>query len=425
VLRSSALVVPALYLATAAAFADMYVTQPLLPLLAGDFGVSAATAGLTISAVVLTTALSSSAYGPLSEVLGRRPLMVWGSLLLAAATLACGFAPSFGTLVALRALQGVLVPCISALAVAYIHDDLSGHDVGTVVGGYVAASVAGGLTGRIVSGLVADAYGWHATFSVFAALTLVGAVSLAFTLRRDAPRPSRPNVLHDLAVSYGGMLAQLRDVRLVGAFTIGAALFFGFIGVFTYLPFALGAAPFHLTTAAISWFYGSYLAGVLVSPLAGRLARRFTKRVVMAAGIAIAMAAMPALLAHSLVAIALACVVLCAGMFLAQPVASMFVAGMAGETKGSATALYQSFYYLGAVFGSTLPGLAWERYGWPGVVAACAAGLAVALLADLFLCGRMPAGRPDAADVRSMRAGVRRSRPLPSPIAATGRSSPR
>jgi MFS transporter, YNFM family, putative membrane transport protein len=405
VTRSPSLVVPALYLATTAAFADMYVTQPLLPQLSTDFGISAASAGLTISAVVLTTAVSSSAYGPLSEVLGRRSLMVWGSLLLALATFACGFAPSFGTLVALRGLQGLLVPCISAVAVAYIHDDLTGYDAGTVVGGYVAASVAGGLTGRIVSGLVADAYGWHAAFGVFAAVTLAGALALAFTLRRSSERPSRARAMHDLSVSYAGMWGHLREPRLVGAFAIGAALFFGFIGIFTYLPFYLTAAPFHLTTAAVSWLYASYLAGVLVSPIAGRLSGTFSKRLVMAIGIAIAMAAMLALLAHSLAAIVVACVVLCAGMFLAQPIAPMFVALTAGEAKGSATALYQSFYYLGAVFGSTLPGLAWERWAWPGVVGTCVASLVVALLADWLLCGRVPADRARTSlrlsDVRS------------------------
>jgi YNFM family putative membrane transporter len=389
--RSPSLVVPALYLATTAAFADMYITQPLLPQLSTDFGVSAASAGLTISAVVLTTAVSSSAYGPLSEVVGRRPLMVWGSLLLALATFACGFAPSFGMLVMLRAVQGFLVPCISALAVAYIHDDLSGHDAGTIVGGYIAASVAGGLIGRIVSGLVAEAYGWHATFAVFAALTLAGALSLAFTLRRSPVPSPLARAARDLAASYGGMLRHLRDVRLVGAFAVGAALFFGFIGVFTYLPFYLTAAPFHLSTSSVSWLYVSYLAGVVVSPLAGRLSSRYSKRLVMAAGIAIAMAAMLALLAHALVLIIIATVVLCAGMFLAQPVAPMFVALTAHEGKGSATALYQSFYYLGGVFGSTLPGLAWEHWAWPGVVATCVASLAVALLADVLLCGRLRA----------------------------------
>ncbi|MDB5092262.1 MAG: major facilitator superfamily 1 [Candidatus Eremiobacteraeota bacterium] len=397
--RPPSLVVPALYLATTAAFADMYITQPLLPQLSTDFGISAATAGLTISAVVLTTAVSSSAYGPLSEVLGRRSLMVWGSLLLALATFACGFAPSFGTLVALRGLQGLLVPCISALAVAYIHDDLAGHDAGTVVGGYVAASVAGGLTGRIVSGLVADAYGWHAAFGVFAGATLAGALALAFTLQRGSARPSRVRAMHDLSASYAGMWGHLRDARLVGAFAIGAALFFGFIGIFTYLPFYLTAAPFHLTTAAVAWLYASYLAGVLVSPIAGRLSGTFSKRLVMAAGIAIAMVAMLALLAHALIVIVVACVVLCAGMFIAQPVAPMFVARTAGEAKASATALYQSFYYLGAVFGSTLPGLAWERWAWPGVVWTCVASLVVALLADLLLCGRVPARQPELGPV--------------------------
>jgi YNFM family putative membrane transporter len=184
------------------------------------------------------------------------------------------------------------------------------------------------------------------------------------------------------------MFAHVRDVRLVGAFAIGAALFFGFIGVFTYLPFYVTAKPFDLSTTAVSWLYGPYLAGVAVSPLAGRLAGRLSLRVLMAAGITIAIVGIALSLEHNLIAVVASTVILCAGMFIAQPIAPTFVTATATTAKAGATALYQSFYYLGAVFGSVLPGFAWERWAWPGVVTTCIAALLVALFANVVLCGR-------------------------------------
>ncbi len=386
--RSPAVVV-ALYLVTVAVFADMYITQPLLPQLAGDFGVDAATAGLTLSSVVLTTALASSAYGPLSDVLGRRPIMVGGAFVLALATLGCAFASSLGALVVLRGLQGLLVPAVSALAVAYIADELPG-DAGLVIGGYMASSIVGGLVGRIGSGVLAGAYGWRAPFVVLGVVTALGATVLGAEMPRGAERRSagRSRFLPDLAVSYRAMLRHLRDVRLAGAFAIGAALFFGFIGVFTYLPFALTAAPFRLSTGAVAWIFLSYLAGVIVSPIAGRLTGIAPRRLLIAIGIVVAIAGMVMTADRHLVVVIVGTVVMCAGMFIAQPVVPTFVAVNAAEAKGSAVALYQTFYYLGAMLGSTLPGLAWERWGWNGVVLLCSGALVLALLADWLLCGR-------------------------------------
>jgi YNFM family putative membrane transporter len=118
-----------LYLGTVAAYADMSLTQPILPLLSREFGVGPARAGFTVSAVVLAIAAASSFYGPLSDVLGRKHVMVGATALRAAATLACAFAPTFGMLVVLRAVQGVLVPGTTAVVV--------------VVAGIIAASVVG------------------------------------------------------------------------------------------------------------------------------------------------------------------------------------------------------------------------------------------------------------------------------------------
>ncbi len=386
--------VGALCIAAVAVFADMYVTQPLLPIFSREYGISPAVAGGTISAVVLTIALFSSAYGPLSDVLGRKPVMVWGCALLGLSTIACAFAPSFHLLLVLRAVQGVLVPAVSAVAIAYLGEMRGGLDTGSVVGAYIGATVTGGLLGRVATGAIVDATSsWRAAFIVFGALSLVAALAMALTLRAR-PRQRGEPMPAAFAGAYRAMWHHFADARLVGAFIVGATLFFGFIGLFTYLPYLLTEAPFRLSTGTVAWFYLSYLAGVVTAPLAGRLSAHVPRRMLMAAGFSIAIAGIALTLSASLWTIVAGTVVLCVGMFTAQAVAPAFVTTTASSGKGGAMALYQTFYYVGAVFGSTLPGLAWEAWGWPGVVGSCIASLAIGLAAAWGLCTGARDGAP-------------------------------
>src|SRR5215469_6660923 len=171
----------ALNFAAIAVFADLYVTQPILPVLSQRFGVSAGTAGLTISVAVLMIAGISAAYGFLSDILGRKPVMVAACALLAVPTFLCAAAPTFKALLVFRALQGLLMPGVSAVAVAYLGDYYAGAELGPRVGGWIAASVAGGLTGRVGSGLIASWIHWRAPFVFFGAWTLVAAAAMAKT----------------------------------------------------------------------------------------------------------------------------------------------------------------------------------------------------------------------------------------------------
>ena len=157
--------IKALNFATVAVYADLYITQPILPLLSKEFGVAPATAGLTISIVVLMIAFVSSTYGSLSDAVGRKPVMVTSCLLLAIPTLLCAVASSFHMLLLFRALQGLLMPGVTAVAVAFIGDYFSEADLGPKVGGWIAASVVGGLTGRVLSGLMAAGTNWRVPFS--------------------------------------------------------------------------------------------------------------------------------------------------------------------------------------------------------------------------------------------------------------------
>lgn len=372
----------ALYVAAAVVLADMYLTQPILPLLSAEFGIPPATAGLSISVVVLSIAIASTAFGPLSDHLGRKAVMAGSVALLAAPTLLCALAPTFGWLLALRGLQGLFIPGLTAVAVAYLGDVVEPAALGGAVGGWIAANVAGGLLGRLASGVITDLVGWRAVFVCFGVLTFASAVLLAVLLPRDAHQQPA-----GWRRAYGGMLAHLLNRRLVGAFLIGGALFFGFIGIFTYLPFYLTGAPFFVPAGLVAFAYVSYLAGVVVSPLAGRLSARISRRVLIAAGLLVAIAGIGLSLIPHLPIVVGGLFVLCTGMFTAQAVAPAFVNTVAPRAKGGAGALYLSFYYIGGTLGAVLPGLAWQSAGWIGVSAVCTGAFVLALLADWLLCG--------------------------------------
>jgi YNFM family putative membrane transporter len=374
---------PAIYLATLAVFADMYATQPLLPLLSRYFGIGAAAAGTTISVVVAAIALGSGLFGPLSDVFGRKRVLVTSGFVLALATFACALAPSFSVLLLFRGLQGLAVPGISAVAVAYIGDNFSRERTGSLVGWYVAASGLGGLFGRVLAGVLSARFDWRMPFYAYAAFTLVGTMAMLITLRREAP--AHGNNKPGLFRAYAAMSRHAANAPLLAAFCIGALIFFAFIGIFTYIPYLLSAAPYRLGTEPISLFYFAYLAGVIVSPISGALSGRYGARRLITIGICIAALGILMTLVVNLAIVALATVVLVVGMFTVQAIAPAFVNITAAANKGGANALYQVFYYGGAAFGSTLPGLAWEHWEWHGVVAVCMASLALAFAATFFV----------------------------------------
>jgi YNFM family putative membrane transporter len=373
----------ALQAGTVAAYAAMYVTQPLLPDLSREFGAPPARAALTVSAVVLAIAAASFVAGPLSDVLGRRRVMASATGLLAAATLLCAFAPTLGALTALRAAQGLFVPGMTAVSVAYAGDRYPPAALRRVVGGLIAASVVGGLVGRVGAGWIAAQAGWRAPFVVFAVLTAAAALFMARALA-----PVRPASRAPLGAAFRGMLGHLRDPRLAGAYLVGASLFFGWIGIFTYLPYRLAAPPYGLGTGLVSSVYLVYAAGVVASPLAARLSGRIAPTRLIGAGLAVEAIGMGLALARPLPLVVLGLVVLVLGTFTAQAVAPAFVNETARGAKGGASALYLASYYVGGTLGSIVPGLAWEARGWGGVVAACAAAVAVGFAANALLCAR-------------------------------------
>jgi predicted MFS family arabinose efflux permease len=347
------------------AFVNLYSPQALLPELAREFGVGAGEISSLMTAGTAAIALTAPFTGALADVVGRKRLITAAMFAIAAPTLIMTLAGSVPELAFWRFVQGMLVPPIFTVAVAYIGDEWPPADVPRVAGIYVAGSSVGGFCGRFIPGVFADLIGWRAAFGVVALLTLAAAVIVAFTLTRERHFVRSGG----LGASMRHMLAHLRDPRLLATFAIGFGVLFNFIAIFTYVSFHLAAPPYSFSSTLLGALFFTYLVSSPIVPWTGRAILLFGRRRFVLGVIALWIVGTLLLLAPP-VSMILAGLTLCAvcGM-LCQTVSTGYVTVTAKDGRSSAVGLYASIFYIGGSAGAFLTGLAWTMAGWSGCVA--------------------------------------------------------
>lgn len=356
------------FLLVAAAFTNVYITQPVLPVLQQEFTVSASQASLTMSAVIFGMALANLPFGALADILPVRWLILIGSLIVAGSGLICASTHDLWRLVAARWLQGLFIPSLTTCLAAYLAVNVPPERLNVAMGSYVSATVAGGLGGRLLGGFIHPPLHWRYAF-VTASLGLLAAALAAILWLPEGKRPGRDATEK---VSFGNFLWNIKIFRIL---LVPFGAFFVFSSSFNYLPFYLAGPPFEASTQVITMFYLTYLMGVVIGPLAGKLSNRIGNGGAMVGGAMVFSLALLATLMQSLVVIVLALVGICAGFFTIHAAAAGSLNRRVSAGRGKANSLYVLFYYLGGSLGITLSGYAYSLRGWPGVV-----GLGVIML---------------------------------------------
>ncbi len=362
------------------AFVNLYSPQALLPALAREFGTGAAEISAIMTASALAIALAAPFTGAIADVLGRKRVITAAMLAVALPMAGAAFAPDVPALIVWRFLQGLLLPPIFAVTVAYIGDEWPPAEVAGVAGVYIAGSSIGGFCGRFLPGLIGDLVGWRDAFLVLAALSLAGAAVVIALLPRE-----KGFVRSDgLGASARQMLRHLRDPQLLATYAIGFGVLFNFIAVFTYVSFHLAAAPYRFSSTLLGAIFVTYLVGTVISPMTGWMMTRLGRRPLILAVIA-AWACGAALMLAPPVAAIIAGLTLCAACgMLCQTISTGYVTAIAKEGRSSAVGLYVTSFYIGGSMGAFLGGRAWEVGGWPACVAMVVAMLAaMALIAAL------------------------------------------
>jgi YNFM family putative membrane transporter len=350
-------------LAGFAAFLDLYSTQPLLPMLARTFHASNFAVSLTVTAPAIAVALAAPYVGRLADRLGLRIVIVGSAFALAAATLLAATAANLPQLVAWRFAQGVVTPGLFASTIAYIHQEWPSARTGRATGAYVSGTVIGGVTGRLLGGLVAADVNWHASFVLLSVLGFATAVALWWSLPRE--RHSG----HSAAGREGVWRIHLRNPQLLATFAVGFGMLCTQVAMFTYVPFLLAAPPFSLSTAALGLLFLTYVVGAVVTPLAGRGIDAYGHRTVLVGALALCATGALLTLAPSLPVIAVGLSIFATGVFFAQASSSSHVAHHAEHDRALAIGMYASAYYIGGSVGGSVPSAFWSAGGWPACVA--------------------------------------------------------
>jgi YNFM family putative membrane transporter len=283
-----------------------------------------------------------------------------------------------------RFAQGLLLPPIFTVAVAYIGDEWPPADVPRVAGLYISGTSIGGFCGRFIPGMLTDLIGWRAAFAVVALLTLLAAIIVVWTLPRERNFVRSGGLLSSLSQ----MLRHFRDRQLMATYAIGFGVLFNFIATFTYVSFHLAAPPYLFSPTLLGALFITYLASSPLVPLVGRAITLFGRRPFVLGVIALWVVGALLLLAPP-VSVIMVGLTLCAvcGM-VCQAVSTGYVTLTAKEGRSSAVGLYATAYYVGGSAGALLGGLAWTYSGWDGCVAIIVAMQAIIAIIVAAAWGR-------------------------------------
>ncbi|WP_093212070.1 MULTISPECIES: MFS transporter [unclassified Variovorax] len=371
----------ALFLAGFATFSLLYCVQPLLPAFTQEFGVSPAASSLALSLSTGFLSLAILCASALSEALGRRGLMFASMCGAAVLTVGVALTPSWHALLVARALEGLVLGGVPAVAMAYLAEEIEPDGLGLAMGLYVGGTAFGGMMGRVGIGVLTELSSWRVAMATLGVVDLLAAIGFVLLLpasrnfvRRTGFAPRR---------HIGHWLGHLRNSGMASLFMIGFLLMGAFVTVYNYAGFRLMAPPYSLSQTQVSLMFAVYIFGIVASSAAGAMADRLGRRPVLVAGIAVAGLGVLMTLLHALAGMATGVVFLTIGFFIAHSVASGWVGRMASQAKGHAASLYLLAYYAGSSLMGAVGGWAWTHGGWPAVAGFTGALLGAALLLAL------------------------------------------
>jgi YNFM family putative membrane transporter len=369
-----------------ASFTNVYITQPILPVLRDEFSVDTVLVSLTVSAVILGIAIANLPFGFLADRLSIHPIILTGGVLVASAGLVCALTAHFWIFIVARFLQGLFIPALTTCLAAYLARTVPPARLNVVMGSYVSATVLGGLGGRLLGGWIHPPLHWRYAF-VSAAVLILAATVAAY---RGLPRASADAARTRDAVR---LLALLKRWDLLRIYLCAAGSFSLFSSVFNYLPFRLTGPPFNFSTELTTLLYLSYIMGILMGPTAGRISNRYGSGNALLAGSIVLGGSLVLVLLPSVPAVVLGLLGICAGFFDVHAAAVGSLNRKLSTGQGRANALYVLFYYAGGWLGITVSGFAYTRGDWPAVIAMC--GLLLLIPVSVGVCERrITGGRP-------------------------------
>lgn len=363
-------------------FCNLYLFQPMLPVLADHFTVSATQINWLLAAGTLMLALSLLPWAIASDFIGKRKAILISLFLLPVIGLTSLLTESLVVLILSRAVMGMALAGFAAVAVAYMADTFTTKAFSYAIGAYISANSLGGISGRLFGGVITDSFSWQTAVILMAMISLIGAIVVAFALPKEETSQAERVSLSD----YHRVLVQhLRNKRIFLAMLIGGVNFALFVNLYSVTGFRLIAAPYSLPLSVTSMIFLCYLSGTVSSRLVGLWCQRFNAVSGMFIGSLLSLIGMCITSNESLIAIVLGLNILSFGAFFTHSLAYGWVSQKAETAKSTATALYLVHYYVSGSLGGFYLMYCWQHGGWESVIL----GAGVLYIVIFALCWRL------------------------------------
>lgn len=376
----------ALFSAGLATFALLYCVQPILPVLSHEFGISPAGSSISLSISTAMLAIGLLFTGPLSDAIGRKKVMVTALLLASCCSLLSTMMTSWHGILIMRALIGLSLSGVAAVGMTYLSEEIHPSFVAFSMGLYISGNSIGGMSGRLLTGVFTDFFGWRVALAVISAFALASAIMFWRILPES--RHFRPSSLKPKMLLINLHL-HWRDRGLPLLFIEGFLLMGAFVTLFNYIGYRLMLSPWSLNQAVVGLLSVAYLTGTWSSPKAGMMTTRYGRGPVMIFFTGVMLVGLLLTLFSPLWVIFPGMLLFSAGFFAAHSVASSWIGPRARRARGQASSLYLFSYYLGSSVAGTLGGVFWHKYGWNGVGGFIALLLVCALLVGVTLHKRL------------------------------------
>lgn len=346
-------------------FAAIYTTQPTMPLFAKEFGLSAPISSLTLS---LTTGLLSVCMliaATLSDKIGMKNIMVFSMILTSTIGLLTAISPNFITLIIFRALLGIFVAGVPSIAMAFIGKEFSPKDSMMIMGFYISGSSIGGMTGRLLTGILTDLFTWRIAFAIIGLISLI--LSLVFW--HTLPTPKNEVKIHlGWPSIWSSYKMHLTDKNLNFLLILGFLLMGSFVTMYNYIGFLLVQPPYRLSQTAIGFIFIVYLFGTFSSVYMGKKAKQYGFLFILTTSFLIMITGAFVTLLPILLVKVIGVAIFTFGFFASHSIVSALVTERAKDHKAQASSLYLLFYYLGSSIVGSSGGYFWEHFSWIGVI---------------------------------------------------------
>ncbi|MCX8744526.1 MFS transporter [Snodgrassella sp. B3882] len=348
------------FITGALAFVQVYSIQSILPVLMQEFHASAAAIGSTVGATIFAVSIMSPFMGMISDALGRKAFIVGSIMFIAIPTMLMSVVSGIEMLWWLRFTQGLAVPGITVVLLAYIGEEFSGANRVRLMTFFVSGTVLGGFLGRFILGYLTELMSWRHGFVVMGLISLLGAILVWYNLPKSQHFNAKPQISTALITLWH----HLHNRYILAACALGFCVLFSLVGCFTYINLYLDQPPYDLSSAQLADIFAVYLIGMIITPLSARLIVRFGTNFTVFLAMSLSIVGMLMTLLHPLWLIVLALALMSSGIFITQSATISYISSNVSEGRSLASGLYYMVYYAGGFCGAWLCGHAFEHGGW-------------------------------------------------------------